>query len=336
MVYIIEKKWIQEIGILLFSFILFTLNDWILIATWKSLFLGTIYFLVLYAHAQFNRYQILPILLKKQNPYLFTLLTLVTLVIFALVLNYIAQFVLYNNCFLHKDDSKLNYQYQIGVLLGSYICIIGTTKILDFYRNQKEADNKELIFRKNQIDLLNKQLNPHFLFNTLNTIYGLSIKYPHKTSEAIIKVADLLRYQIDTSTKDLVPFDDEISFIQNYIEIEKERVGYRCDIEFKYQMEKTRKYYIAPMIVFTFVENAFKHGTSNIEKSFIQIELEIKDNTLFLTIINSLPLKKNDRYSTKIGLENTKARLKMIYPNMHTIKVEQTENTFKTFLQIIL
>ncbi|MCL7986711.1 histidine kinase [Sphingobacterium sp. lm-10] len=333
---IFERKWTQEVGILLFSFILFTLNDWILIATWKSLFLGTIYFSFLYAHAQFNRYYILPILLKKHNPYLFIFLTLLALAIFALGLNYLAHSVLYNNCFLHKDQSKLNYQYQIGVLLGSYICIIGTTKIFEYYRQQKDADSKELLSRKNQIDLLNKQLNPHFLFNTLNTIYGLSIKYPEKTPEAIMKISDLLRYQVENSNKDLVSLEEEISFIQSYIEIEKERVGYRCKIEFDYQIDEPHHRYIAPMIVFTFVENAFKHGTSNIEKCFIKIDLNVRNGILTLRISNSLPSKNNGRLSTKMGLENTKARLKMIYPGTHLIKVEPAEHAFETFLEITL
>lgn len=336
MAYILERKWTQEAGILLFSFILFTLNDWILIATWKSLFLGTVYFMVLYAHAQFNRYYILPLLLKKHNPYLFAFLTLLALAIFAFVLNYLAQSVLYQNCFLHKDDSKLNYQYQVGVLLGSYICIIGTTKILEYYRQQKVADSKELLSRKNQIDLLNKQLNPHFLFNTLNTIYGLSIRYPEKTPEAIMKISELLRYQVENSKKDLVSLGDEIAFIQSYIEIEKERVGYRCNIEFEYQVEEASNHYIAPMIVFTFVENAFKHGTSNIEKCFVKINLTVKTGILSLRITNSLPVKNNGRPSTKMGLENTRARLKMIYPDNHLIKVEPSRNTFETFLEITL
>lgn len=333
---ILEKKWIQELGILLFSFILFTLNDWILIVTWKSFFLGIVYFMLLYTYAQLNRFYVLPILLKKQNPYLFFLLTLIVLVFFACILNYVSESILYKNCFLHKDISKLAFQYQVGVLLGSYICIIGTTKLLEYYRNQKNEDKKELSLKKNQIDLLNKQLNPHFLFNTLNTIYGLSIKFPEKTPEAIMKVSELLRYQLENSTKEKVLLCDEISFIQSYIELEKERVGYRCAIVFNYELEDEITQYIAPMIVFTFVENAFKHGTSNIDKCFVTIDLLVKNGILTMEIQNSLPVKKNVKPTTKIGLENTKERLKMIYPHKHTVKLEAKENTFETFIEIKL
>lgn len=326
----------QELGILVFSFILFTLNDWILIATWKSFFLGSIYFILLYAHAQINRYLFLPFLIKKQNTFLYIFLTLCTLVVFAFLLSYLTQSILYKNCFLHSDTSKLTFQFQFGVLLGSCVSILGATQFLDYYRRQKEGDKREIQSNKIQIDLLNKQLNPHFLFNTLNTIYGLSIKSPEKTPDVIMKVSELLRYQVENSNKDLVSLNDEISFIQSYIELERERVGYRCQIEFNYQTDEADHYYIAPMIVFTFVENAFKHGTSNIEGSFIRIDLSVKKRILSLHIQNSVPIKKNGLPSTKVGLENTKARLKMIYPDRHVLQVGLVENRFDTFLEITL
>jgi len=333
---ILEKKWLQELGILLFSFILFTLNDWILIATWKSLFLGTVYFMLLYTHAQINRHYILPLLLKKQKTYLFAFFTIALLMLFATLLNYVAQSVLYKNCFLHNNSSKLTYQYQVGVLLGAYICIIGTTLFLEYYRKQKEADKREIVLKRNQIDLLNKQLNPHFLFNTLNTIYGLSIRFPEKTPEAIITVSDLLRYQVESANKDFVSLLDEISFIQSYIDIEKERMGYRSTIEFEYHMEEERTYSIAPMIVFTFIENAFKHGTSHIEKSFVKIHIRVVKAVLTLHIENSQPVATQKYTSTKVGLINTKERLKMIYPHRYQLKLESLGDVFKTFLQIKL
>lgn len=139
----LERKWMQELGILLFSFTLLILNDWILIATWKSLFLGTVYFMLLYIHAQLNRYVLLPILYKKHRAYLYIMLTLCLLVLFTFLLNHIAQSLLYKNCFLHKDTSKLTYKYKFGVLLGSCICILSTTQFLEYYRKQKKKPIKK-------------------------------------------------------------------------------------------------------------------------------------------------------------------------------------------------
>lgn len=334
--YFLERKWAQELGILVFSFILFTLNDWILIASWKSLFLGLVYFILLYAHAQLNRFLILPMLVKKNNSYLYVLFTLILLVVYALFLSQITQRYLYNTCFLHSTNSKLTFQYQFGVLLGSSVCILGTTYFLEYYRKQKELANMEIISNKNQIDLLNKQLNPHFLFNTLNTIYGLSIAYPDKTPEAIMKVSELLRYQVENSYKDLVSLADEITFIQSYIELERERVGYRCQLSFITEIDFTNKYYIAPMLIFTFVENAFKHGTSNIEHCFVTIKLKVKNGILSLDIVNPLPNKMTRKASTKVGLENTTTRLNMIYPKRYKLQVYPEGNQFITHLSINL
>ena len=332
----LERKWTQELGILVFSFILFTLNDWILIASWKSLFLGLVYFMLLYAHAQLNRFLILPLLVKKDNIYLYVVFTLTLLIASALLLSYLTQSYLYKTCFLHSNHSKLTTQYQFGVLLGSSICILGTTYFLEYYRKQKELANKEIISNKNQIDLLNKQLNPHFLFNTLNTIYGLSIAYPDKTPEAIMKVSELLRYQVENSNKDLVSLTDEITFIQSYIELEKERIGYRCELHFTTEVDDAKKYYIAPMLIFTFVENAFKHGTSNIEHGIVTISLKVQQGILTLDIVNPLPHKTTKQHSTKVGLKNTTARLKMIYPERYKLRVYPDRHQFITHLSIEL
>lgn len=332
----LERKWIHELGILVFSFILFTLNDWILIASWKSLFLGLIYFMLLYSHAQLNRFFILPLLVKKDNLYLYLIFTLCLLVVAAFLLSHLNQRVLYDSCFLNANHSKMTFQYQFGVLLGSSICILGTTYFLEYYRKQKELANREIISNKNQIDLLNKQLNPHFLFNTLNTIYGLSIAYPDKTPEAIMKVSDLLRYQVENSNKEVVSLTDEIRFIQSYIELEKERVGYRCQLHFTHTIDHPTKYEIAPLIIFTFVENAFKHGTSNIDHCFVYIHLIAKQGVLQLDIVNSLPVKASNSTSTKVGLENTKVRLQMIYPERHSLQVYPKDNQFITQLSIQL
>ncbi|MCC9167731.1 sensor histidine kinase [Pontibacter harenae] len=331
-----ERKWVQELGILVFSFILFTLNDWILITSWRGFFLGIVYFMLLYGHAQLNRYLLLPILVKKHNAFVYISLTLVLLVVSAFILSHLTKTFLYKNCYLYQNTDKLTYHFQFGVLLGACICILGTAQFLEYYRRQKDVAYREILSNKNQIDLLNKQLNPHFLFNTLNTIYGLSIKFPKKTPEVIMKVSEMLRYQIENSNKNLVSLKDEISFIRSYIELEEERVGYRCRIEFDDHIDEPEKFYIAPMIIFTFVENAFKHGASNIESCFVKIDLSLKSGVLTLQMQNSIPIKNNRLPSTKVGLENTKARLKMIYPEKHKLEIGTLHARFNTFLEITL
>ena len=333
---VLENKVIQEIVLLIFSFILFTLNDWILILSWKGFLMGVFYFLILYAHAQLNRFFLLPLLLKKNKPLLYILASVATLLVFALILKELTDNVIYKNCFLYKNLVQKTFHYQFGVLLGSLICILGSIQFIEFYRFQRVKTRRELLSNQTQLSHLKKQLNPHFLFNTLNTIYGINLKYPERTSELIIKVSQLLRYQMECSDREFVAMDDEIDFISSYIELERERLGYRTKIEFDYQKEEDINYQIAPMLLITFVENAFKHGTCSIEDCFVHISIKIEKGNLYLHVRNSVPVKKRNVFSAKIGLENTMARLKLLYPNRYTLTTNSKKEEYEVSLVINL
>ncbi|MNJ94132.1 Sensor histidine kinase YpdA [compost metagenome] len=333
--YFIDKKWVTEIVIVVFTFVLFTLSDWILIKSWRSFFLGIAYFLVLYLHAQCNRFYIMPFLINKRNIILYVVYTILGLLIFGAVMSQIAKIILYKDCFLNNNPAKLAFQYHLGILLGSYICIAGPSLLVDQFRKHRYETDQELTHRKIKIDLLNKQLNPHFLFNTLNTIYGMSLERPERTSETILKVSDLLRYQVENGKKEQVSVKDEIDFIKSYIAIEKERLGYRCHIHFKAEVNDAEKISIAPMIIFTFVENAFKHGTDLIKDCFIDISMEYSDKLLTLQITNSLPNRPGaEIVSTHTGLDNTRARLEMLYPKKYKLNLHRDDSRFFTELKI--
>lgn len=333
---ILENKIIQEITLLIFSFILFTLNDWILILSWRGFLMGLIYFLILYIHAQVNRFFLLPILLKKNKAILYALSSTVVLLVFAFILKEITENVIYKNCFLYKNLAQKTFHYQVGVLLGSLICILGSIQFIEFYRFQRLKTRRELLSNQTQLSNLKKQLNPHFLFNTLNTIYGISLKFPERTSELIIKVSQLLRYQMETSDREFVSMDDEIDFISSYIELERERLGYRTKIDFDYKPEIGVNNQIAPMLLITFVENAFKHGTCSIEDCYVTISIKIEKGNLYLHVRNSVPIKKRNVFSAKIGLENTVARLKLLYPNRYQLNTSANKGEFEVSLVINL
>nr|WP_121271308.1 histidine kinase [Pedobacter schmidteae] len=315
---ILDSKWLQEIFILIFSFLLFTVNDWIFITGWRSFFTGSVYFFILYGHAQINRFFVLPILLKEHKPYLYFLLTAILLLVFSILLFEVSTEILYKNCFLYKSSYQKTYHFQLGTLAGTLICILGSIQILEHYREQKMKTSKELLHNQAQLNVLRAQLNPHFLFNTFNTLYGVSLQYPERSSELIMQVSKLLRYQVENNTKEFIPIDDEIEFISSYVELERERVGYRCKIDYNYQTDNGN-YKIAPMLLITFIENAFKHGTCAIEHCFVKIDIKLEKGVLFLQIRNSIPEKKKKIVSTKIGLKNTIESLKIIYPNKHQL-----------------
>lgn len=333
---IVENKWWQEIIILIFSFILFTLNDWILILSWKGFYTGLVYFFILYSHAQVNRYFLLPVLLKKHRPVLYLLMTVLLLFVFSVILYETSTEFLYKNCFLYKSAHQKSYQFQVATLVGTLICILGTFLMLEYYRDQKKRTNKKLLYNQVQLNALKGQLNPHFLFNTFNTLYGISLQYPERTSDMIMKVSQLMRYQVENGNKEFVSLQDELEFISSYIELERERVGYRCDINFQQDVDFESNYKIAPMLLITFIENAFKHGACTIENCYVNIKIKTSEDKIYLVISNSIPTKKKKIVSTKIGLKNTMERLAILYPEKHILDIKQGELKYEVNLEIDL
>ncbi len=319
---IIDKIWWQELFILMFSFILFTLNDWILIKSWRGVWSGCAYFLLLYSHAQLNRYFLLPLILKKHRPLLYFFASAVLLFLFSILLYEVATLWIYKNCFLYKSSEQKSYIFQAATLVATLICILSVTIIFKFYRENKRLDKESLLYNKAQLTSLKEQLNPHFLFNTFNTLYGISLQYPERTPKLIMDVSQLMRYQLESNVAN-VPLEDEINFINSYIELERERVGYRCKITFSSSVDKENTYRIAPMLLISFIENAFKHGTCTSEKCFVDVELKAVNGHFDFMVRNSIPEKKSKIASTKIGLKNTMERLKLLYGSDHSIIIEE-------------
>jgi len=318
---IVENKWWQEVFILFMSFVLFTLNDWILIHNWRSLLTGLVYFLLLYAHAQVNRAFLLPILLKKHQTILYLLATAALLVVFTVIVYHSVTLWIYKNCFLYKSIAQKSYTVQAGTLIVTLICIISISLIFNFYRNSKRLDKAQLLNKNAQLNSLKEQLNPHFLFNTFNTLYGISLKYPERVPELIMHVSQLMRYQLESNDTPTVILDQEVEFIKSYVKLAKERVGYRCNINFESDIDKQDFYRIAPMLLIVFVENAFKHGTASTEQCFVDISIEAKNDQLKFSTKNSIPKYKRKITSTKIGLKNTLKRLALIYNDNHSIDI---------------
>ncbi|PRZ22151.1 sensor histidine kinase [Flavobacterium granuli] len=333
---ILENKWEQEMAILVFSFILFTLNDWVFIQSWKGFSNGLLYFFVLYFHAQLNRVFLLPVLLKKHQPVLYIILTVGLIAFFTVFLYQVSTEFIYKNCFLYKSSHQKTYQFQFATLTGTLVCILGTIQILDHYRAQKKEANKVLLSNQVQLNALKNQFNPHFLFNTMNTLYGISLQYPERTSEMIMEVSQLMRYQVELGNKEFVSLENEITFISSYIQLEKERVGYRCRIDFDYECNQEGKYEIAPMVLITFIENAFKHGTATIEKCFVTIHIKVIKGKLHLKVANSVPHHKKEVVSTKIGLKNTRERLEIVYPKKHQLEITHNDQEYTVNLVIEL
>lgn len=188
---------------------------------------------------------------------------------------------------------------------------------------------------KSELNLLKMQVNPHFLFNTLNNIYSLTLSKDDRAATAVLKLSELMRYQLEQSNYEKAPIEKEINFIQSYVELQRIRLSEKACIEFNcteinYQMQ------IAPLVLITFIENAFKHGISSHEKNKIEIRISSTGTDLELIVKNSVFSNLNEEAPSGLGLENVKRRLHLIYPNKHTLNINQSSSTFEVSLKIDL
>ena len=334
---ILENKWYQELGVLLFAFTLFTVkNDWIIFHSFPVVLAAVCYFFTLYFHAQCNRFFLLPILFRQHKPVLYLVLTVVLAFLFSIFLHKIMSSWISRSSDLYKFSHQKGYPYQLASVVGTLICVLGPTAFLNFYSNQKKQSDEALLFNQMQLNSLRSQLNPHFLFNTFNTLYGISLEYPERTPDLIMKVSQLMRYQLESNSKACVPIDEELSFINSYIQLEKERISHRCDVTYESKVDNENTYKISPMLLIVFIENAFKHGTCTIENCYVHISIKVKEGHLHLNITNSIPDVTKDVISTKIGLKNTKERLQLIYGDDFTLDIRETGKTFLVDLTIKL
>jgi LytS/YehU family sensor histidine kinase len=182
---------------------------------------------------------------------------------------------------------------------------------------------KENIYYK--LRYFRTQLNPHFLFNTLNSIYSLSLSKNEKTPEVVVRLADIMRFLIYECNEDKIPLDKEIEFIRNYIEIE--RIRYDADIQFTVEGE-TEGIMIEPFLFISFIENGFKHAIDNsFAKPFIYIKLKLGEGQIALNVINntSLELEEQSKKIQGKGLVNSKSILELLYPHAFALDIIQVE-----------
>lgn len=194
--------------------------------------------------------------------------------------------------------------------------------------------NMETALAKSDANLqfLKSQINPHFLFNALNTLYGTALKGDHdKTAEGIQKLGDMMRFMLHENMLDRIPIDKELEYLKNFISLQKLRILSSPNISIEDDIEETSvKNQIAPMLLIPFVENAFKHGVSLKEKSWIRIELKCIDSIVNFEVRNSVHKNEKDIESGKsgIGLMNVKGRLKLQYADKHTLDIDETDKEF--------
>lgn len=239
--------------------------------------------------------------------------------------------------FLNKYYIIYSHVHFTGSLVSSGIILV-VKYYKRWYKKQRE---NEMLLNENaqaELQLLKAQVHPHFLFNTLNNIYALSLDDSPKATTSVKKLSGMVHYMINEGAENFVAVSKEIKMLLDYAGLEKIRYGDRLDmkIEIKHSPDDSRL--IAPLLMIPFVENCFKHGASKtMDKAFINIFIETGEQWLELKINNSMPgieEKQNER--KKIGLLNVQKRLQLLYPGMHELAIHSTKELFSVYMKVKL
>lgn len=235
-------------------------------------------------------------------------------------------------------DQKHNIRKMLGItFISFFLTAIGTSiKITQkWYNNEKQKNiiNNEKL--NSELSFLKSQVNPHFLFNTLNNIYSLANRKSEQTGNAIMKLSHLMRYMLYEAKKDRVDLQNEINYLTDYIELQKLRMPDKSKVVFNIEGNENDKE-IEPMLLVPFLENAFKHGDIYSDDAKIDIFLRIKETELLYKVENKIDEATiNGKDKVKgIGLDNLNKRLKLYYPGKHEFSTEKKGNVFISILKI--
>ncbi len=245
--------------------------------------------------------------------------------------------VAYNH-FLHDAPRPVNFGVLISYIPAAILVFVLSLIFrvaIAYFTLKQHAD--EMLVQKStaELNLLKSQVQPHFLFNTLNNIYYEAYKESPRTAVLVEKLSGIMHYFVDESPKDLVPITTEVQFLENYISLEKIRLRYEIEINFKRDVDADLQ--IPPMLLMTFIENIFKHG---IDKSStynrIDVSLYQQNGYLYFKTINTIFDLGESKVHNGFGIENLRKRLCMLYSSDFDMYVERGEKSFTAYLKIPL
>jgi two-component system LytT family sensor kinase len=240
------------------------------------------------------------------------------------------------------DPREFLVMNQHTVFLILFVIAGGSTVIRiisDWQRHQRDRKDLETQRMQSEIKFLKSQINPHFLFNTLNSLYALTLKKSDKAPEIVIKLSEMMRYMLYESNERRVPLQKEVNYIQNYLALEALRQSGHADIQFNVEGQISDQT-IAPLIFIPFLENSFKHGLNHqISDGYVYVTMKVLDNRLLLRIQNSKPEhapQPAEKNSGGIGLANVQRRLNLLYPNQYKLDIEDNDKEHIVELSLAL
>jgi len=284
----------------------------------------------------FNYFYLVPAFLLRKNVFVYILVSLLLLIVSVEFLNHFYEPKFPERFKVGKPPMDFGFMpvYRTFISLGIPYVI---SAILRMYVEWKRNENLRLSVEKesikSELQFLKAQLNPHFLFNSLNTIYALSVKKSPDTSEAIVDLSELMRYMLYEADKDLVPLNKELDYIKSYIQLQRLRLSDSENVSLKITGEDRGKA-VPPLLFISFIENAFKYGTDYKGKTFVKITLTITDESIYLNVKNRIGIFREPTKNSGIGLENIRNQLELIYPDLHILEVENDGENYEVSLTI--
>lgn len=226
---------------------------------------------------------------------------------------------------------KTNYLY-LSIIISLFIFLLF---IILYFRQAKLKARKEHL--QSEVDFLKSQMNPHFLFNSINNIYVLMEEDKESAANILLNFSDLMRYQLYECNVQEIQLSKEIAFINNYLAFEEMRYSNTIELALNIQSVEKEKYSIAPLLIQPFIENAFKHAPKQTKnKSVISIEISVKDSYMRLVVANPYLPDQSSNLPGGIGLNNVKKRLKLLYPKHHKLIINNQNEQFRIELELKL
>ncbi|ASZ10996.1 sensor histidine kinase [Chitinophaga pendula] len=244
--------------------------------------------------------------------------------------------VFWEKQFAWFDHALMTRGMQVTIILTDMLAFFSVM----FMRYAFSAEKQRHVLEKDnlvlQLETLKAQLHPHFLFNTLNSIYGMSITGAKETPAFILRLSDMMRYILYDCQQNQVPVEKDLDFLDNYLEMEKKRYP-MANIHFQIDRNSLQDLSIAPLLFIPFVENSFKHGAHRIsDNGFVKGAITVTQNRVHFMISNSKVLitPMQSSYYGGVGLENAKKRLALYYPERHTLDITTDNHTYTVHLHI--
>ncbi|WP_210559714.1 sensor histidine kinase [Psychrosphaera aestuarii] len=303
---------------------------------WQFLILG---FLVGFVYFV-NRYFFIRQLLSKYGVLSFLASTLIFIVLLTPLLSWLAlQLPLNEYKFTlipsgdHNPFDMANYRFTF------FLFAISTPIVLAFERQQQEVEVSRIKSMQTwtELKLLQQQINPHFLFNTLNNLYALTLTKSEQAPEMVMKLSNLLRYTVYDGQLALVELEKEVNYLKDFIALHEIRLSKAHTVETSWP-DQQKQHVIAPLLLINIVENAFKYGVQSgggDPAAAIKITLTLTGNSLLLVCENPI-LKEPKHHQKGVGLDNLKRRLSLLYPNQHSLSTSSVSDVWQTRLQIEL